>query len=530
MRALQGGSTALPGAATGEGASLSPEATEARRELQRRAILRRGGGLYAFFRLAWEHFKPTPFRDGKHLRLIALHLEAVTFGEIDRLIINQPPGTSKSSLVSVCWPIWEWLFFPSHHFMFATFDDSLANRDSEASRELLNSLWFRSLFGDLCGHETGACNHPRLCQSQTKSDTVGVWYNDGGGFRFSTTVESKATGWHAHRQVVDDPTKPNSVLGGATEATNALKRVATWYSGTMATRKADPENFARVILMQRLHEMDLSGVSIDSGGWVHLCLPMEYDPARHCKTPIGEDWRTIPGEPLCPDRFDAEAIAELKKDMGPVIYESQCQQNPVKPGGEIIADDWIRELDFSPEALFARGAEGIISIDSNFGDGRQVDRVSIQLWLKLELDFFCADALFDTFSFTETLAACETFFSRYPQVSARIIEKKANGTAIVSMYETRVSGLVYAEPVAEKATRVISVSPVFKAGRVFIRQGQAWTGEVKSEWSGFPKKRFDDNVDSMTQALAYWLREDSSWSQYMGEVVKYLFPQRKGIR
>lgn len=507
-------------------ASPAADGAEARLELQRRAVLNPSGGLYSFARLAWEHMEPVPFKEGKHLKLICAHLEAVTFGHCKRLVINQPPGTSKSSLVSVIWPLWEWLFHPHVRFMFATFDATLASRDSDRSRMLLNSTWFRTLFGDLCGHRPGTCGHPKVTQDFHTADTLGIWWTSGGGFRFSTTPESRATGWHAHRQVIDDPTKPHDVLGGVTDAINALTNVETWFKGTMATRKADPADFARVIVMQRLHDADLAGsvLESDSGEWVHLCLPMEYVPERHCKTPFGEDWRTEAGEPLCPDRFNPEAIAELKRDMGPILYESQGQQNPSPPGGEILRQEWIRFTNETPEMLLTKGGESLVSIDCTFEDGASTDRVSIQYWIRLGDDFYLMDAYFCTMSFVVTVDACKTFFIRYPDATIRIVEKKANGPAVVSTMQREFTGLLLAEPRAEKKARVVAVTPVFAAGRVFIRSGQEWTDEVSEEWYKFPKRRYDDNVDSMTQALAYWLSEDSAWTRHMGAVVEYYFP------
>lgn len=509
-----------------EAPSSASDAVEARLELQRRAVLNPSGGLYAFTRLAWEHMEPVPFKGGKHLQLICAHLEAVTFGRCKRLVINQPPGTSKSSLVSVIWPLWEWLFHPHIRFMFATFDDTLATRDSDRSRMLLNSEWFRTLFGDLCGHAPGECRHPRVVQDFAAADTLGIWYTNGGGFRFSTTPKSRATGWHAHRQVIDDPTKPQDVLGGVTDAINALTSVETWFKGTMATRKADPDDFARVIVMQRLHDADLAGSVLDEKGaeWVHLCLPMEYVPERHCRTTFGEDWRTERGEPLCPDRFGPEAIAELKRDMGPILYESQGQQNPAPPGGEIIREEWIRETTESIESLLSRGGDSLVSIDCTFEDGDSVDRVSIQYWINVGDDFYLMDAYFTTMSFVATLDAARTFFIRYPDASVRIVEKKANGPAIVSSMQAEFSGLLLAEPRAEKKARAVAVTPAFAAGRVYIRAGQDWTQEVKEEWYRFPKRRHDDNVDAMTQALAYWLSDDSEWVRHMGAIVEYYFP------
>lgn len=505
---------------------ITPELDEARFEMQRRAIFRRGG-LHNFVRLAWPHISPAKFVDGKHIRVLCNHLEAVTFGECQKLVVNVPPGTSKTMVTSVIYPVWDWLFFPHHRFMYATFDDSLASRDSEASRNLLVTPWFRRLFGDQCGHQN--CNHPRVTHSRfeetsrSAADTLGVWWNSNGGFRFSTTVESKATGWHAHRQIIDDPTKPQSILGGATDAKNALSRVKTWFSGTMATRRADPSDFARIIIMQRLHDDDLSGHVLREGGWTHLNLPMEFDPDTRCVTPWGADWRDEKGELLCPERFPPDVVAELKKDMGPIIYSAQENQNPVPPEGGILQETWIEYHDETAESLIAKGAVCLQSWDAAFEDSPESDRVAGHLWFWLPSDdcFYLTDVDCSVRSFVQTVESVKAFCKRFPFAWDKLVEKKANGPAIVNTLSATIGGFTLVAPLGSKAARVVAVSPAFAARRVKVKRDQSWTADVVKEWTRFPKYGFDDNVDAMTQALAFWLKEDSGWTRWMGHLFDY---------
>lgn len=508
------------------------EERERFRERLRRHILR--GGLHQFVRSVWPVVEPgVPFSDGKHIALICAHLEAVTRGEIDNLIINQPPGTSKSSIVSVIWPVWDWLVSaPGDRFMFATFDESLAVRDSEKSRNLVNSTWFRILFGDLCGHAPGTCKHPRLLhsrhdKSRDRSDTLGVWYNSSGGLRFSTTVQSKATGWHAHKQVIDDPLKPQEVLGGSgADTRNALTRVVNWFSGTMSTRKADPGNFRRVIVMQRLHDGDLVGhlLRTQPGRWVHLNLPMEFDPARAYRSRWGDDWRTVKGELLCPARFSPEAVAELKRDMGPILYSAQCQQDPIPEGGGLIQEAWIPLHEETAESLELRGGIAVHSWDCAFKDLASSDSVAggVVYYVPSEDCFYLVDAVNDRLSFVETIAAIEHWATRDVTITDHLIEDKANGPAVMNVLANTVSGMIPVTPLGSKESRVISCTPVFARKGFKVKANQPWTDETVKQLVRFPKYGSDDMVDVITQAIGYFLQSSGgSWVKYMGEQFKF---------
>ena len=511
-------------------ANDAARAIEQNRLKVRQSIL--AGGLYAFVKFFWSTVEPcAPFVDGWHIELICAHLEAVSRGEIDNLIVNQPPGTSKSSVISVIYPVWDWLVFaPWDRFMVAGFDESLQTRDSEKSRNLVNSNLFRILFGDLCGHRPGSCSHPSVIhsrhdKSRDRSDTLGVWYNAAGGLRFSTTVQSKAVGWHAHKQIIDDPTKPQEVLGGSgADARNALNRAITWFSGTMATRKSDPKNFRRIVVMQRLHDGDLCGhlLRTQPGDWVYLFLPMEFDPDRAYKSRWGNDPRKERGELLCPGRFDAIAVAQLKRDMGPLLYQCQCNQVPTIPGGNIIKDEWLGEHEYSSLELERMGGQGVISWDCSFKDLASSDWVSGQVWYWLPSDdcFYLTDVRNGQWDILATMANIEAQCKAHPMLMKRLIEDKANGPAIITLLAGL--GLEPVTPLGSKDARLMACTPAFASGRVKLRKGMPWTQRVKDELTRFPKFTTDDNVDAATQALGYFLQSQSAtWVKYMGIQFKY---------
>lgn len=227
------------------------------------------GSLYDFVEIAWPLVEPSAFVGNWHLEEICAHLEAVSRCDIRYLVINIPPGTGKSLLTGVFWPVWEWINRPETKFFYASFDASLVCRDAGKMIKLMRSDWFGSRWGNLL-------SRGNLAESD--------FDNRSGGFRFSTSIGGKGTGRHGNIKVIDDPLKPKDVLGGTTLTKNALKEASDWMANTLASRMADPTTDRRVIVMQRIHEEDPAGEAIETGDYEVLRLPMRYDAAQPCKT------------------------------------------------------------------------------------------------------------------------------------------------------------------------------------------------------------------------------------------------------
>lgn len=456
------------------------------------------GGLREFVRLAWDIPYPgTPFIPGRHIDEVCTHLEAVSWREIHNLIVNIPPGCSKSSVTSVFWPIWDWV--SNHHpvtgklawsrYMYASFSQGVVNRDAELCKKVIDSTWFRARWG--------------VRIDETRRTGVGQWYlaGDGGGERYCTTIGGTLTGQHFHTQVIDDPTKPQQIDGIGLE--NAWK----WYKGTASTRKADPALFARVIIMQRLHEADLVGRLLEEQPeeWVHLRLPMRYDAARPCVTPLGGDWRTEPGDLLCPDRFPEDEVVQLERDLGPIHTSAQLDQDPAPSGGSILKRDWMSQR---WEILPALGVY-MQAWDCSFKSLDESDYVVGQLWYKSGGEFFLVDQIRDKMDAPATIQAILDTRKRKAWGKARtvLVEDKANGPAVMQTLKKKVSGLVPWEPKVSKIERCNAVAPYFKAGNVFLPDSP-WVGEYVDELTKFPRGRNDDQVDATSMALLYMTDTD----------------------
>jgi predicted phage terminase large subunit-like protein len=267
----------------------------------------------------------TPFVAGWHLDAICEHLESVSRGEIRNLLINVPPRHMKSLAVCVFWPAWEWISHPERRWLFASYALSLSERDSLKCRRLIESPWYQQHWG----------NRFQLCGDQ---NTKLRYENDKTGHRIASSVDGSATGEGGDRVVVDDP---HNVIDRESDAERA--RTLIWWDETMSTRLNDPKNGAKVIVMQRIHEKDLSGHVLAQGGYDHLCLPAEFEPSRRCVTRIPwHDPRQQQNDLLWLPRIGPAELAEYKTRLGPEGYAGQFQQRPAPAGGARFKAEWFR--------------------------------------------------------------------------------------------------------------------------------------------------------------------------------------------
>lgn len=343
-----------------------------------------------FVKRAWPMIDPAPLVWGWHLDALCAHLQAVTEGRIKRLIINIPPGHAKSMIVSVLWPAWSWARRPSWQVMTASYDETLATRDAVKTRTLIETPWFRELL----------TRDPRTGKSWELAgdQNVKTYYaNTAFGFRMCVTVGS-GTGKRGDALVIDDPQNAQKALDD-----DQRQKVIVWKTETMSSRFNDMDDAVEVIIQQRLHEEDLAGFLLKSGGYVHLCLASEWEdttaadwPCRCPSCKAGHTWakpkppeqldrpvvrhegeseeswarrdrermqrrkawlREAPMRPfwrdprwgktgalLFPAKFPREVLEQAKLPrvgMGPNAYAGQHQQRPVPKGGNLIRAEWL---------------------------------------------------------------------------------------------------------------------------------------------------------------------------------------------
>src|ERR1019366_3876920 len=279
-----------------------------------------------FIEQAWHVVEPArALISAWHVDAIAEHLQAISEGQIKHLLINVPPGHGKSLIVSVLWPAWQWIRNENGaqwRGLFASYNGGLATRGSGGCRTLMESPWYRDGFSPAW----------RLSSEQNAS----YFENTNSGFRISLSVGGCGTGFRGDAIVVDDP------LNASDQYSETARRESVfWWDQVMSSRLNNLETGSKVIIMQRLHEADLSGHVLEQGTYEHLCLPSEFEPERRSVTSIGwRDPRIEPGQILFPVLYPRTVLDQARKDLGAAGYAGQHQQRPSPAEGGVLQRHW----------------------------------------------------------------------------------------------------------------------------------------------------------------------------------------------
>lgn len=449
-------------------------------------------GLAGFVREAWRHVDPHPLTWGWHMDAMCEHLQALARREIRDLVINVPPGMSKSITASVLYPAWVWGpgNDPAHRWIMASYSERVLLRDARKMRTLIGGQWYRDRWPDV-----------RIPTDASASTAAGVYFTTRGGMRYSATVRGSVTGDHADTVGVDDPIDP---MGASASSGTELDAVLEWWTGTMPTRYRDHATSARFLIMQRVHERDLTVEFVRAGATV-LCLPMRFErshPHRYARDP-----RTVEGELLCSARIPEVAVDKLETTLGPTRAAAQLQQRPAPAGGGAIKGEWFKRWTELPA-----GGSWALSVDCTFKVTTDGSFVVIQVWYQHGASFYLVDQRRERMSFTETCTALVAMRVAYPKAHTTLVEDKANGTAVVDALKRDVPGLVLVEPDGGKEARANAVQGLLAGGNVFVpdetaavypdgRRGAAWVAGFVAECEAFPRGMHDDQVDAMTQYL-----------------------------
>lgn len=439
-----------------------------------------------FIRLAWSSIIPDEYQHGWHIDAMAEHFEALASGQLNRLLINVPPGTSKSTITGIMYPAWLWgpKGQPNHCYIGAAHEQGLAVRDARMMRELVTSEWYQALWP--------------IALAGDQNEKL-YFENDRRGFRQACAVASM-TGRRGHTIAWDDPLSPEKAHSDLHRET-ALRV----FSETLPTRLKDPKTSAIVVVMQRLHEKDPSGHIISSDlGYEHLCLPMEYEPSRKCTTSIGwEDPRTEPGEPLFPERFPRDVVDRDKAAMGSYAAAGQLQQRPAPIGGGIFKDEWWQYYVVPPKTQYR-----LIYADTAQKTKEHNDYSVFQCWGKTKQgQMVLLDMIRGKWEAPELIAQARAFYNKQKSVEGMgvvrslKIEDKVSGTGLIQTLRREGVPVVGIPRSTDKITRAMDAAPLVQSGNVWLPQNAPWLSDLLAETSAFPNATHDDTVDPLIDAV-----------------------------
>lgn len=435
-----------------------------------------------FVRSAWHVLEPTAeLKWNWSLDAICEHLEAVTHGEILRLLMNVPPGCMKSLLTGVFWPAWEWgpKNKPSMRFLGTAHKQDLAVRDSLKCRRLIQSEWYQTRWPiQLTGDQN----------AKTKFENKSTGFREGMAF-------TSMTGSRGDRVILDDPLSVDDA-----ESDAELEAVERTFTEALPTR-VNNDKSAIVVIMQRLHERDPSGLILSKGlPYTHLCLPMEFEVDRRCTTSIGfTDPRTKEGELLFPERFTPSGVAELKKTLGQYATAGQLQQRPAPREGGSFKRSWFNVVHAVPAGTrFCRGW------DFASTDGGGDWTAGIKVGRQRNGRFIIAGVEREQFSpaKVERLLVNTTAQDGYTCLVSLPQDPGQAGKSQIAYYVSKLAGYSVntSTETGSKSTRAKPLASQAEAGNVDILFGD-WNEAFLDEISVFPNGTNDDQVDAAARAF-----------------------------
>lgn len=476
--------------------------------------------LHEFVQEFWEEIEPVvPFNDNWHIDTICDHLMAVTKGEITNLLINVPPGTSKSTLVSVMWPAWEWATKPGLRYFGVSYDESLSIRDAELCKRIVQSEKYQRWYGDTAV-KYGA-------NQKLKYETTA------GGWRLATSIGGRGTGQHPTRKIVDDPHNVKQ-----SESDVQRQAALDYWDGTLSSRGLGL-GAATVVIMQRLHEVDLTGHIMKSlaykrGEWSHLVIPMEYEVARdYPTTALGfVDPRKKEGELLWPQVFTKAKVVNLAAELGVYRAAGQLQQRPAPDGGGILD---TTHFQLWPSTKPLPIIEYIVqSYDTAHKEKMENDPSAGHVWgiftvnlgRRLKRCAILLDAWSERLSYPKLQVKVKGDWKAMyggdktdPMNKARradhiLVEEKSSGIPLIQdLRELNLPVMAYNPGNASKEQRAHLAAPLLEADCFYLIESRkkpgtpvSWACLFVKQCEQFPNGEHDDEVDCFTQA-AIWLKK-----------------------
>jgi len=492
--------------------------------------------LATFFRESWHVLEPsTPFVDSWHFDVLGAHIETLFFGWLARmrgrtpefdfqnLLVNVPPGTSKSRFLMVCFVAWAWLWAPNFSILALSLNPNVARRDADLMRHLIESDWYKRTFNPSWvlradRHAVG------YFQIEAKNGSPLGW-------RRSFGIEATAMGERAWCVALDDPHDPREL-----EPDQLQRPIDTW-NKALYNRVNNAASCIRLCIMQRLAANDMSGhlLAQKEQRWLPLVIPMTRKDSQVDNELGWVDPRQT-GETLMPV-INTEAVLSIERGrLGPELAEAVLEQSPPEFGMSTFTASEFRWFKFDtdpevsvqarpvgsnmdPAQVLASQYNGryfdsmAISVDGNSAKSNAEAKgsdVGIQVWGFLGRNMFLVDDRTAAIGYLEAIAVIRELLAAWPEVTKLWVEAKALGPALLAQLEQDVEETEAIQVDKSKRARAMASTPAVHGGRVWIRDGQRWNQETCEQFYLFPhtRGRKNDRVDTMTQVINHQRQHD----------------------
>lgn len=453
-----------------------------------------------FVKLFWDIIIQEDLEWNWHMGYICDELEKIAPNLIERkpklydLLINVPPGTSKSTIVTIMFPVWLWTKDPTLRVISNSYSGGISTDHATKSRDIILSPRFQSMFPEV----------------SIRKDINGKTHyaTEAGGERRISSTGGTVTGRHAHLLINDDPQNPK-------QADSEAHRIQSLdHTKTLSTRKVNKESTVTITVMQRLHRMDVSGyILLKKQDIKHIFLPgvITESTDLYGQKYLGKCLREFYKDGLLdPKRLSQKSLDELKVDLGTRGFSGQIMQNPVSEGGNIIKKNWFKQISYRDFQKMSKG-KVVFFLDTAFTEKTENDPSGIIACTAINGVVYIFNAEKVRMTMPDLLEWVQDWVYKngYDNRSMIKIEPKANGLSVIHTLqrETDLNVGETPSPSDDKMSRLSSISPKVESGRVCLVKGN-WTEEFIEEVIGFPNAEHDEYVDVLVYAVNYLL-EDS---------------------
>jgi predicted phage terminase large subunit-like protein len=429
-----------------------------------------------------------------HIDAICYRVQQMVTGTArKRLVVNLPPRTLKSYIVSVALPAWLLGREPSTRIICASYSDELAAKFSRDCRALLERPFYKRVF-------PGTRLNPKKA-SEAEFETTKR------GSRLATSVGGTLTGRGGNVLIVDDPIKANDA-----DSEVARRGAIDWYRNTALSRLDNPSDSLICVAMQRLHVDDLSGILIEAGS-SQLVIPAICVEAADYPIGEGEVYHRPVGQLLQPERDSAQVIEELKREVGSRVFAAQYQQNPTPPEGNMIKAAWLGRYDAAPDRKYFHNV--VLSCDPAGKAGIHNDFTAMTVVGLHQQAFYVLDVSRGHWTVLQMRQRVIELAAQW-QVDRVIIEDTSSGMGLIQLLKEQPRlNVVGRKPEADKVTRMSRQQGRFEAGRILLPNDALWLADFENELLAFPSGRYDDQVDALLLFLEWFTHNE----QYLQPVI-----------
>lgn len=484
--------------------------------------------FYYFIKKAWNAIENSNYVDSYHIGNLAAHIQAHLEGELSlkQLIINLPPGCSKSRVCTIFATAWDWLHKPQRELLLASNSHSIICELGDNIRNLITSDWYYTYW----------CKEKNIFKPSPTLWTKNKFALTTGGFLKGVSPDSKITGLGTSgRAVIDDLNNLQDYLNP-----EQLKKDSDWYDSTFYSRIRSAD-VLKLVVQQRVGVEDITGHILNKEqGWFQLIYAMEYTKHFTFKSPLGDEYNDTrkEGDLLVPNRFTSDWLYPIKKDR--VKWASAYCQNPVNAEGGLIKSKWLNYIEYLPTNFDTV----IISADLAVKAKAENDYTVFLVLGKTDSSVYLIDMVREKMDFEIQLETFKALTIKYPEATAKLIEDKQTGTALIASLSRLIPGLIPVDPgnKASKEQRMQACIPLFLANNLYFPNPNKykWINPFIDELLSFPLGKHDDCCDAYVQAITYLSVFNNSLNNtyipkekntlYTSTVKELQIPIRYGIR